>query len=189
MSLHTSAQYLPEMTSRDINFVTHSRRKRKKQIRIPEDFTSNQDYTAQKYKSILKKHFSQESHRQNYSSLISKGREKILSFNTRTPDSGILEKSGNQYNTLIKWKLGCTKLDELEPTISLDSDYICPLCSTRSLDDFQTHLLTECLKTKPEIGTYRNELQKIVGKSEFIKFCNLSNKGTCVYILSAGQKK
>ncbi len=137
------------MTAQDITPIAHGRRARKKRSHIPEDLFNNPDITTQKHKSILKRHFNQESHRQNYSSMVAKGRDKILHFNSRISGPEILEKSGKMYNSLIRWKLGCTKLNDLDPaeSNSLVYDYICTLCSDRWIEDFQVHLLTSCPKT------------------------------------------
>ena len=170
------------MTAQEITSITHRRRTRKIRSHISDDI-NNPDMTIQKRKSILKRYFNQESDRQNYSSLIAKGRNKVLQFNSRISDPEILEKSGKKYNSLIKWKLGCTKLNDLDlnTTNFQDSDYICILCSERSMEDFQVHLLTSCPKTelvKHTLPNSRRQSQSNSTKTS-LTFRNKNKLRTC----------
>jgi ribonuclease HI len=160
----SASDYLPGQTVKDINCISQSNRTRSKKFKIKPELFTNQDISLQKCKSSLKKFFYRQNITINQRRCRTNPNEALMMYNSIIPDLSILDNCGENFNSLIRWKLGFTKANILRPDTDFKSDYICPLCTEQILINIQNHMLTSCSETRQLHKDFSENIKKISSK-------------------------
>jgi ribonuclease HI len=173
--------YLASQMNRDISRIFRHK---------PDNIISQQDIDdlkdistpIQKCKSTLKRIFRRYNNDENYRIISHKDDSHIAQIIPRIPDPHLLKMFGNEYSSLLSWKLG-----NREKFYSSDSihDSVCIICDTVINEHIHKHLLSDCPGTIEIVQRFYDELQKTL--PEYFELLMKTNPNRhWIWILSCG---